>query len=88
MRNSKKLLLKIRKADFSWCRVCAALKYLLPGFDNKFIGRKPLPGLVEVYLSGTQPTAESPFTAGTVPNTSALKGVFAKVLIRNTTFIP
>ena len=70
MRNSKTLLLKIRKADLSWCRVCAALKYLLPGFDNKFIGRKFLPGLVEVYLSGTQPKAEPPFTADTVPNTS------------------
>ena len=75
MRNSKKLLLKIRKADFPWCRVCAALKYLLPGFDNKFIGRKPLSGLVDVYLSGTQPTAEPPFTAGTVPNTSGCASI-------------
>jgi hypothetical protein len=70
MRNSKKLLLKIRKADFPWCRVCAALKLPLPGFDNKFIGRKPLPGLVEVYLLGTPPKAEPSFTADTVPNTS------------------
>ena len=51
MKNSKKLLLKIRKADFYWCRAYAPLKYLLPGFDNTFIGRKHLPGLVEVLLS-------------------------------------
>ena len=49
MRNSKKLLQKTRKADFTGCRIYAAPKYLLPRFDNKFIGRKLLPKLVEVY---------------------------------------
>lgn len=60
MRNSKKLLLKIRKADFSWCRACAALKYLLPGFDRNFIGRYLLPGLVEVLLSEATDKAQMP----------------------------
>ena len=41
MRNSKKLLPKIRKADFTGCRVYAAPKYLLPRFIINLLDVSP-----------------------------------------------